>query len=1273
MPINRELSQFGSFVEVANSTKLGIVNPNVGIGTTNPTVKVEVHGSAKITGSIDCDTDLDVDGHTELDTVNVSAAATFAGGVTFNSSSISATAGLVANTAKVSDLTDNRVVIAGNAGELEDDARLTFNGSNLTVGLSSGFTVSKDGDLTLTGVSTTSSAGPELKLYRNSPSPADADYIGQIKFAGEGSEGEEKNYAKITGKILDSADGSEDGALEFAHIKAGSQVITGRWRSDSLQLLNSTNFSVNGNTTLEGNLDVDGHTDLDYVAVSAAATITGLVDVNGGLQANSAKIEDLTNGRVVLAGVGGELQDNTKLTFDGQQLTLDGALTASGVSTFSSSLQAASFVTGASGAAIGVNTNTISGPAEITIDPAAVGDNTGAVRIKGDLYVDGTTTQINSTTLEIADFVVGIASTATTDSLADGAGINIGPDNTFKYDHTNTSLKSSENLNVASGKTYKVNGTDVLSATTLGSNVVNSSLTSVGTLGGLTVGANGINVSGVITATSFSGVDTDKISEGNTEVETVDTGSDGHVKITTEGTERLRILAGGQVAIGTVSSAAASTNFDDLVVGHHGSAKRTGITLVSANNQDAAICFSDGTGGSDKQRGQIAYMHDPSSSSSEYLDFYVAGSQAIRFDGDGRFLQGLNGGNSQLASAKLQVYSGDDTNNIAIINSSASDSDGARTGSYLFRGRQSGGEQSTLAAIMGSHDGSSDDQKGNLILKTNDGSDGDSPTERLRIDSSGRLLLGSDTTITDGNFGIGNLQVTDKTGFQHVLISGHSAAAANATCLSVGRSRGTQSSPGYLSSGDHIARFSATSYNGGNYQSSGAIDFFAADQHASGDLPGYISFKTVPDGSTTLTERLRITSAGNIGIGLTNPDLKLHVNGTNALPSSSGSTATGHLTLRNKAGSSSHGMFMGVSHQSPWGSWIQAQDASNNATNYPLLLNPNGGNVGVGEDNPDVRLHVKETINTAYSLTNMADEANHLLKLENPSTTANAFSGMQFRVGSGADLFFGAIQQSVNHGDFFFANQNSPQKEMMRIKSSGEVGIGTDNPTNDLVIESSGSGKGLVVRKNSVESTFLGHNGSGNEGLLILREGGTNKVQLYAESGQPSFINSGNVGINSASPAVKFDIRSTDAIRVPVGTTGERPTGAAGLIRYNSTISSYEGHNGSEWAGIGGAAEVETSVSSTSATTCESFAKATYRSATIVAQITQGTSYQVGNYLLIHDGTTATLIEESAVATGDMLGTFTATISGSNVVFQVNMNSASSATVTSKMTKVSIP
>ena len=104
--------------------------------------------------------------------------------------------------------------------------------------------LSVTGDLTLTDSDGGSAAGPELKLYRNSGTPADADYLGQIKFAGESDTGVERNYAKITGKISDASNTSEDGILEFAHIKAGSQTITGRWNSTELQLLNGTHFSL---------------------------------------------------------------------------------------------------------------------------------------------------------------------------------------------------------------------------------------------------------------------------------------------------------------------------------------------------------------------------------------------------------------------------------------------------------------------------------------------------------------------------------------------------------------------------------------------------------------------------------------------------------------------------------------------------------------------------------------------------------------------------------------------------------------------------------------------------------------------------------------------------------------------------------------------------------------------------------------------------------------------------------------------------------------------
>ena len=45
---------------------------------------------------------------------------------------------------------------------------------------------------------------------------------------------------------------------------------------------------------------------------------------------------------------------------------------------------------------------------------------------------------------------------------------------------------------------------------------------------------------------------------------------------------------------------------------------------------------------------------------------------------------------------------------------------------------------------------------------------------------------------------------------------------------------------------------------------------------------------------------------------------------------------------------------------SPWTGWFQAQDANNLATTYPLALNPNGGNVGIGTDDPAFKVEIND-------------------------------------------------------------------------------------------------------------------------------------------------------------------------------------------------------------------------------------------------------------------------------------------------------------------------
>jgi hypothetical protein len=157
------------------------------------------------------------------------------------------------------DVTNSRVGI----GTSEPSTALHVNGTITASGLTGLASLditntSTDDSFLITTTEASSSAGPVITLKRNSGSPADADYLGQLKFKGENDADQEVVYAKITGKIQDASDGTEDGIIEFANRKAGSNVITARLRSDSLQLLNSTSLTVAGDATITGSLTADG-------------------------------------------------------------------------------------------------------------------------------------------------------------------------------------------------------------------------------------------------------------------------------------------------------------------------------------------------------------------------------------------------------------------------------------------------------------------------------------------------------------------------------------------------------------------------------------------------------------------------------------------------------------------------------------------------------------------------------------------------------------------------------------------------------------------------------------------------------------------------------------------------------------------------------------------------------------------------------------------------------------------------------------------------------
>ena len=296
--------------------------------------------------------------------------------------------------------------------------------------------------------------------------------------------------------------------------------------------------------------------------------------------------------------------------------------------------------------------------------------------------------------------------------------------------------------------------------------------------------------------------------------------------------------------------------------------------------------------------------------------------------------------------------------------------------------------------------------------------------------------------------------------------------------------------------------------NIGGYNSNGLvvsqIDFINKS-HSS--RTGDIAFLT--HNGSVMSERLRITSDGNIGVGVVNPTQKFMVKGIIA------SEATNSTN-----------------------NWMAYTYTDNtfrlnyNGAGADEVVITSGGAFGIGANNPDTLLHVRSSDNVLAKFESTDPDA--LIEFKDSSTTDTILMGAH----GGDDLLFRCDAGNIK---FYVANNN----EKLRITSAGRVGVNIDNPNTVLHIKSSQNSDGLTVTKGSNVSAFLGHNGSGDEGLFTLKEGGTTKIQLYAETNQDSYINSGDFGIGTNSPVTKLDVRPT----AEYPTTGSPAAGSFLQIR----------------------------------------------------------------------------------------------------------------------------
>ena len=155
---------------------------------------IDINGNADVSGtvtatgtsvfaSLDISGDIDVDGTTNLDVVDIDGAVD------------------MASTLQV------------------DGAITSSSGATITL-------ADNTDNLSLISTDTDDNSGPNLRMYRFSANPADADVIGQIDFEGRNDNTQDVRYGFISAKISDASDGSEDGQLRFFTIAGGTETQT---------------------------------------------------------------------------------------------------------------------------------------------------------------------------------------------------------------------------------------------------------------------------------------------------------------------------------------------------------------------------------------------------------------------------------------------------------------------------------------------------------------------------------------------------------------------------------------------------------------------------------------------------------------------------------------------------------------------------------------------------------------------------------------------------------------------------------------------------------------------------------------------------------------------------------------------------------------------------------------------------------------------------------------------------------------------------------------
>ena len=357
--------------------------------------------------------------------------------------------------------------------------RTVFDASNAAIGLAE-FQTDEVVSITHGGTSGNSISSAKLAL-----SLTDSNVRSLLSVSGSGSYDNSTGVITVTGGV--TSVGGATSAVSNAQV-ASSITTSGLLTTANVtELTNLYYTNARVFSTVTGNLALKANViDLTTANVSE---VTNLYFTNARVYSNVISIGYATNANVNLKA---NLTDKLNVFAATTSSELAGVIsdeTGSGSLVFGTSPAITTSLTTGSSSFDLINTTATTVNFAKAATTLSMGAATGTTTVNnnltvtGNLTVSGTTTTVSSTTLEVTDKNITVAKGAANSAAADGAGITVdGANATFNYVDATTAWTSSQDINLASGKVQKINGTQVLSSSGLGSGILASNLTSVGTI-----------------------------------------------------------------------------------------------------------------------------------------------------------------------------------------------------------------------------------------------------------------------------------------------------------------------------------------------------------------------------------------------------------------------------------------------------------------------------------------------------------------------------------------------------------------------------------------------------------------------------------------------------------------------------------------------------------------------------------------------------------------------------------------------------------------------